>query len=64
MVAPAVTLHNWHQEVSRFVPDFKVLPYWGTVNERKVLRKAWSKLYTKDAPFHILITSYQIVGVK
>ncbi|KAI8053333.1 P-loop containing nucleoside triphosphate hydrolase protein [Syncephalis plumigaleata] len=61
VVAPAVTLHNWHQEISRFVPDFKVLPYWGTVNERKVLRKAWSKLYTKDAPFHVLITSYQIV---
>ncbi|RKP22613.1 DNA-binding domain-containing protein, partial [Syncephalis pseudoplumigaleata] len=61
VVAPAVTLHNWHQEISRFVPDFKVLPYWGTVSERKVLRKAWSKLYTKDAPFHVLVTSYQIV---
>ncbi|RKP10561.1 SNF2 family N-terminal domain-containing protein, partial [Thamnocephalis sphaerospora] len=61
VVGPAVTLHNWHQEVSRFVPDFKVLPYWGTVSERKVLRKSWSKLYTRDAPFHVLITSYQIV---
>ena len=24
MVAPASTLHNWQQEVSRFVPPFKV----------------------------------------
>ena len=24
MVAPASTLHNWQQEVSRFVPQFKV----------------------------------------
>jgi SNF2 family DNA or RNA helicase len=23
VVGPAVTLHNWHQEISRFVPDFK-----------------------------------------
>ena len=25
VVAPASTLHNWQQEVTRFVPNFKVL---------------------------------------
>lgn len=65
VVAPASTLHNWQQEVSRFVPVFRVLPYWGTLSERKILRKYINQdrltAYTKDALSHIVITSYQIV---
>lgn len=42
---------------------FQVVPYWGTTQDRKVLRTFWNsaKLYTPDASFHIVITSYQIV---
>ncbi|XP_077993238.1 chromatin-remodeling ATPase INO80-like [Glandiceps talaboti] len=64
VIAPASTLHNWQQECTRFVPRFKVLPYWGNQSERKILRKFWSQnkqLHTEDAPFHIIITSYQLV---
>ena len=64
VVAPASTLHNWQQEISRFVPKLKIVPYWGTANDRKVLRKFWDRkkiTYTEDSPFHVLITSYQIV---
>jgi len=64
VVAPASTLHNWQQEISKFVPQFKVLPYWGTAGDRKVLRKFWDRKHTtykKDAPFHVMITSYQLV---
>eukprot|EP01135_Chromosphaera_perkinsii_P007631 Nk52_evm87s914 gene=Nk52_evmTU87s914 len=63
VVAPASTLHNWQQEFAKFVPSFKVLPYWGTQADRKILRKYWNpkNLYTKDAAFHVMITSYQIV---
>ena len=66
VVAPASTLHNWQQEISRFVPTLKALPYWGNVKDRATLRKFWSKKeisYNQDAPFHVLITSYQLVGV-
>lgn len=31
VIAPASTLHNWQQELKRFVPDFKVVPYWGNL---------------------------------
>ncbi|KAG6832455.1 hypothetical protein H0H92_001501 [Tricholoma furcatifolium] len=58
------TLHNWQQEITRFVPGLKALPYWGNVKDRTTLRKFWSKkdiTYNKDAPFHVLITSYQLV---
>ncbi|KAI6081457.1 hypothetical protein F4821DRAFT_249246 [Hypoxylon rubiginosum] len=64
VVAPASTLHNWQQEIAKFVPEFKVLPYWGSANDRKVLRKFWDRkhnTYRKDAPFHVLVTSYQLV---
>ncbi|XP_030748497.1 chromatin-remodeling ATPase INO80 [Sitophilus oryzae] len=63
IISPASTLHNWQQEIAKFVPDFKVVPYWGNPNERKILRQFWDQkdIYTKDASFHIVITSYQIV---
>ncbi|KDQ63610.1 hypothetical protein JAAARDRAFT_119558 [Jaapia argillacea MUCL 33604] len=64
VVAPASTLHNWQQELTRFVPNLKALPYWGNVKDRATLRKFWSKKeisYNQDAPFHVLITSYQLV---
>ncbi|KAJ1667015.1 putative DNA helicase ino80 [Coemansia sp. RSA 1813] len=64
VVAPASTLHNWQQELSRFVPEFKVLPYWGSQKDRKVLRKSlWNptSLSRKDSAFHVLVTSYQLV---
>ncbi|THH31999.1 hypothetical protein EUX98_g2177 [Antrodiella citrinella] len=64
VVSPASTLHNWQQEITRFVPKLKALPYWGNVKDRATLRKFWSKKeisFNEDAPFHILITSYQLV---
>ncbi|KAF5282357.1 hypothetical protein FQA39_LY17601 [Lamprigera yunnana] len=63
IISPASTLHNWQQEIAKFVPDLKVVPYWGNPNERKILRQFWDQkdMHTKDASFHIVITSYQIV---
>ena len=64
VIAPSSTLHNWQQEITRFVPSLKCLPYWGTAKDRKVLRKFWDRkhiTYNKDSPFHCLITSYQLV---
>ena len=63
IITPASTLHNWQQEFAKFVPDFKVLPYWGNVTDRKTLRKFWDpkRLYSREAHFHVLITSYQLI---
>lgn len=63
VIAPASTLHNWQQELSKFVPTIRALPYWGNVKDRTTLRRFWGtkRLYTKDSPFHVLITSYQLV---
>ncbi|KAI0778036.1 SNF2 family N-terminal domain-containing protein [Trametes elegans] len=64
VVSPASTLHNWQQEITRFVPKLKALPYWGNPKDRATLRKFWSKKeisYDQNAPFHVLITSYQLI---
>ena len=64
VIAPSSTLHNWQQEITKFVPGLKCLPYWGNAKDRKVLRKFWDRkhiTYTQDSPFHVLITSYQLV---
>ncbi|CCH59529.1 hypothetical protein TBLA_0B07120 [Henningerozyma blattae CBS 6284] len=64
VVTPASTLHNWVNEITKFVPQFKILPYWGNANDRKTLRKFWDRKnlrYKKESPFHVMITSYQMV---
>ncbi|KAG0343236.1 putative DNA helicase ino80 [Podila horticola] len=63
VIAPASTLHNWQQEFTKFTPGLRALPYWGDPNDRTTLRKVWCRkqIYNKDSPFHVLITSYQLV---
>lgn len=63
VISPASTLHNWQQEFARFVPDFKVIPYWGSPQERKILRKFWDtrNLKTPEASLHVVVTSYQLI---
>ncbi|KAJ5908207.1 Helicase C-terminal [Penicillium taxi] len=64
VIAPASTLHNWQQEIAKFVPNLKVLPYWGNSKDRKVLRKFWDRkhiTYNRNSEFHVLVTSYQLV---
>lgn len=38
-MAPASVLNNWADEVGRFCPELKILPYWGGLQERIILRK-------------------------
>lgn len=62
VITPASTLHNWQQEIAKFLPDFKTVPYWGSPQERKVLRHFWDQtnLHKKTASFHVVVTSYQV----
>ena len=63
VVAPSSTLFNWQQEIKRFCPQLRVLPYWGGLKERKTIRKYFNQktLGTPNSPFHVVITSYQLI---
>lgn len=39
-----------------------MLPYWGTLADRKTLRRLLTpgRLYGRAAPFHVCLTSYQM----
>ena len=39
VVAPTSVLNNWADEISKFCPDLKIIPYWGGLQERTILRK-------------------------
>ena len=53
------------------MPSFRLVPYWGTQSERKILRRFWSPsaagrygnglLGTREGAFHVVVTSYQVV---
>ncbi|WUR03018.1 chromatin-remodeling atpase INO80 [Vairimorpha necatrix] len=53
VVTPVSTLHNWEQELKKFVPNFKVLNYWGTGPYRAQARHEIKKA-------NVVLTSYQI----
>ena len=63
MVCPNSTLHQWQQEISKFCPALRVLPYWGSQQDRALLRKYWTphSLGSQDSSFHVLVTSYHTI---
>ena len=64
VIAPDSTLHNWEQEISRFVSQIKILIYWGSGKDRQILSKFWnrkSSVYGAEVNFYVRIISYQLV---
>ncbi|CAG8499102.1 30323_t:CDS:10 [Gigaspora margarita] len=60
---------NWlanlyEQGINGILADEMILPYWGTMKDRAILRKSLNKrnlIFNQDAPFHVVITSYQLI---
>jgi hypothetical protein len=64
VVALGSMLERWVQEINTLVPNFKAQCYWGTANDRELLRKFWDlegSISTQNSLFHICVTSYQLV---
>lgn len=63
IVVPVTTLHNWQNELAKFCPSLKVLPYFGSAEERKKLAKFLDpkNMYNPAMRIHVLITSYNLV---
>ncbi|KAJ9629426.1 swr1 complex component [Taxawa tesnikishii (nom. ined.)] len=57
IIVPTSVILNWEMEFKKFLPGFKVLSYYGTVEERAQKRKGWSN----PDNWNVVITSYQLV---
>ena len=65
VVAPNSTLYNWRNELNKFAPSLNVIPYWGSNNNRKIIRKFFvqSKLGKRESKMHVTITSYNLAVI-
>lgn len=57
IVVPTSVMLNWEMEFKKFLPGFKILTYYGSLEERKQKRRGWMA----DDSFNVCITSYQLV---
>ncbi|KAI1451704.1 SNF2 family domain-containing protein [Annulohypoxylon moriforme] len=57
VIVPTSVMLNWEMEFKKWCPGFKVLSYYGSIDERKRKRQGWKT----DDMWNVCITSYQIV---
>lgn len=57
IVVPTSVLLNWEMEFKKWCPGFKIMTYYGSIEERKQKRRGWMD----DTSWNVLITSYQLV---
>ncbi|EON67092.1 hypothetical protein W97_06345 [Coniosporium apollinis CBS 100218] len=57
VVVPTSVMLNWEMEFKKFCPGFKVLTYYGDIEERRRKRSGWRD----DDKWNVVITSYQLI---
>lgn len=57
VIVPTSVMLNWEMEFKKWCPGFKIMTYYGSIEERKKKRIGWKN---KDI-WNVCITSYQLV---
>ncbi|KAF2453474.1 SNF2 family N-terminal domain-containing protein, partial [Lineolata rhizophorae] len=57
VVVPTSVMLNWEMEFKKWCPGFKILTYYGTIEERKRKREGWMN----NDLWNVCITSYQLI---
>lgn len=60
IIVPSSTLENWLREFEKFSPILKVIPYYGSLDEREELR---SVIY-EDNDYDVVLTTYNLATGK
>lgn len=56
IIVPTSTLENWMREFERFCPELKVYSYYGSQDERFVLRDEWQN----DFDGQVIVSTYNV----
>jgi len=64
IIVPCTVLSNWQNELSKFCPSLRVLPFFGSPEERKKLGKFLDpkNLYNPNMRINVLLTSYNLIA--
>ncbi|CAO1301263.1 unnamed protein product [Diamesa serratosioi] len=60
IVVPSSTLDNWANELTKWCPSLNVAKYYGSQEERRIMRIQWNKEGFEDTD--IILTTYHIIG--
>ena len=60
IVVPSSTLDNWANELNKWCPSLNVAKYYGSQEERRIMRIQWNKEGFEDTD--IILTTYHIIG--
>ncbi|KAK9739304.1 Helicase conserved C-terminal domain [Popillia japonica] len=60
IVVPSSTLENWQNEFERWCPDLNVLLYYGSTEERRMMRLMFAEGKHKD--YDVVLTTYTMVS--
>ncbi|SCU84778.1 LANO_0C02366g1_1 [Lachancea nothofagi CBS 11611] len=59
VVVPSSTLENWLREFTKFCPEMKIEPYYGSQQERAELRDI---LEDNDGKYDVVVTTYNLAS--
>jgi helicase SWR1 len=57
VVVPTSVMLNWEMEFKKWLPGFKILTYYGDIEERRRKRQGW----LNDDKWNVCIASYQLI---
>jgi SWI/SNF-related matrix-associated actin-dependent regulator 1 of chromatin subfamily A len=57
---PSSTLDNWANEFAKWCPTLQVAKYYGSQEERKIMRIGWAKEGFDDTD--VILTTYHVIG--
>jgi SWI/SNF-related matrix-associated actin-dependent regulator 1 of chromatin subfamily A len=60
VVVPSSTLGNWEVEFAKWCPSLNVVKYYGSQEERRIMRIGWAKEGFDDTD--VILTTYHVIG--
>ena len=60
VIVPSSTLGNWEIELAKWCPSLNVVKYYGSQEERRIMRIQWAKEGFDDTD--VILTTYHVIG--